>query len=134
MKILALVANAVLFIGLGPGFQLPAGSDPLEPAFYHVRAGEKVFTVRAAVSPAEKQLGLMHTENLEKDSGLLMIFKRERRVPIWMKNMLIPIDVAWISSGGMVVDVRSLPVCQVDPCQIYIPETQGQYTIQVFVA
>ena len=47
--------------------------------------------------------------------------------------MLIPIDVAWISSGGMVVDIRSLPVCQADPCQIYIPEMPATYVLEVAI-
>jgi uncharacterized membrane protein (UPF0127 family) len=133
MKIPALVANAVFFLGLGFGFQLPACSGSLEPAFYQVRAGSRVFTVRAAVSPAEKQLGLMYTENLQRDNGLLLIFKREQRVPIWMKNMLIPIDVAWIASSGEVVDKKSLPICRNDPCQTYIPKMPANYVLEVAV-
>jgi uncharacterized membrane protein (UPF0127 family) len=111
---------------------LPATPDSgNQPLFYQVRAADRIFIVEVATSPSQRQLGLMHRESLRENGGLLMVFNREHKVSIWMKNVLIPLDVVWISSTGEVVDSRSLPVCQANPCSIYQPEQPARYVLEV---
>jgi uncharacterized membrane protein (UPF0127 family) len=118
--------SVVLLLGA-----LSVYSDPDTPKFYEVRAGSMVFTVEAAITPAEKQLGLMNRARLGQDRGLLMIFNREYMVPIWMKNMLIPLDVVWISASGVVVDRATLPICRRAHCQSYVPSRPASYVLEV---
>lgn len=131
VKIVLTAVKPVLLLGLGLSSLLPAYAGRVEADFYRVTAGNRIFIAQVAVTPAEKQLGLMYRSGLEPNTGLLMIFQREHRVPIWMKNMLIPIDVAWISSSGEVVDKMTLPLCHVNPCQTYSPRMPARYVLEV---
>lgn len=125
----ALIISLSLYLML---LTLPATPDSgNEQLFYQVRAGDRVFSVEVAVSPAQKQLGLMHRKSLRQNGGLLMVFSREHKVLIWMKNVLIPLDVVWISSTGEVVDRKSLPVCHTNPCSIYEPQLPARYVLEV---
>jgi uncharacterized protein len=63
---------------------------------------------------SEKQaLGLGKRTNLEKNSGMLFPFNPKQDPSFWMKDMLIPIDIIWISDGNIVKidqDVPNLPI------------------------
>ena len=60
--------------------------------------------VDVADTPAERQKGLSGRESLLPETGLLFVFRKPAVQRFWMKGMLIPIDIIWIS-GGKVVGV-----------------------------
>jgi uncharacterized membrane protein (UPF0127 family) len=127
MKIvISVIMSTLLLLGA-----MPVLSDRDKPELYQVRAGKTVFTVETAITPAEKRLGLMNRASLEQDRGLLMIFSHEDRVPIWMKNMLIPLDVVWISASGVIVDQATLPICRSERCDTYFPSHPASYVLEV---
>lgn len=54
---------------------------------------------------ASRELGLSGRTEMKKDEGMLFVFDDEGRFPFWMKDMQFPIDILWISEGGVVVHV-----------------------------
>ena len=70
------------------------------------------FTVEVADSPEEKRIGLMFRESLAKDAGMLFDFgPTPQPVSMWMKNTLISLDMAFIDSKGVIVDMaQNTPV------------------------
>lgn len=52
--------------------------------------------------------GLMFRTELCKDCGMLFRFDRERLISMWMKNTLIPLDVAFFKSDGEIVDIKQM--------------------------
>jgi uncharacterized protein len=128
MKPALIIGLSLYLLSLALSATPDSGNELL---FYQVRAGERVFTVEVAASPSQKQLGLMHRKSLRENGGLLMTFSGERKVSIWMKNVLIPLDVVWISSTGEVVDRKSLPVCRTNPCSIYQPALPARFVLEV---
>jgi len=52
----------------------------------------------------EKMKGLSKRKNLSQDTGMLFVFKNKNRHAFWMKDMLFPIDIVYISDG-VVVDI-----------------------------
>jgi uncharacterized membrane protein (UPF0127 family) len=49
-------------------------------------------------------MGLMFRRKIK--GGFLMVFERERKVSIWTAGMLLPIDIAWIGSGGKILAAK----------------------------
>lgn len=52
--------------------------------------------------------GLMFRTELCQDCGMLFKFDRERLISMWMKNTLIPLDVAFFKRDGEIVDIKQM--------------------------
>lgn len=63
---------------------------------------EQGFSVDISDTPLKRQQGLSGREELGVDEGMLFIFERPAMHRFWMKDMLIPIDIIWISRGEVV--------------------------------
>jgi uncharacterized membrane protein (UPF0127 family) len=66
--------------------------------------------VRVQVSETlgERQRGLMFTESLPADQGMLFVFEREQILSFWMKNTPLPLSVAFIDRKGRIVEIRRM--------------------------
>lgn len=85
-----------------------------------------------AVTDQERQDGLMFRDNLPADHGMLFLFDVDGRVPFWMKNTFIPLDIIWLSASGEVVDVHAaVQPCRFDPCPNYEPSNPGRAVLEV---
>lgn len=128
MKTPGITQSAIFFSLLGWvvfALAVPIGTG------YRVKAGKQEFLVELADTKELQRRGLMNRETMHESHGLLMTFDYDRRVPIWMKNMQFPIDVAWLSSGGLVIDIKTLPVCKEAPCKVYYPVRPVRFVLEV---
>jgi len=98
---------------------------------YRLKAAGQVFLLEIADSKEQKARGLMHRQSMPASHGLLMVFKQDVAVPIWMKNVLFPLDVIWISHDGIVVDLKTLPQCSEDPCPVFRPRQTARFVLEV---
>ena len=74
-------------------------------------------SLELAITPKEKEAGLMYRDKLAPDSGMLFLFDTDDLLSFWMKNTLIPLDIIWFDATGRVVDVNTgLQPCRADPC------------------
>lgn len=70
------------------------------------KAGQRhTFNVWLARSPAEQTRGLMNVTEAElpHDKGMLFIFPYDQVLGFWMRNTIIPLDIAYIRSDGTIV-------------------------------
>jgi len=65
-------------------------------------------TLELADTDPKRQYGLMYRDSLCKDCGMVFVYDQPRQVSFWMKNTDIPLDIAYISEGGVVVQVETL--------------------------
>ena len=63
---------------------------------------EHEFNVDIADTALTRQRGLSGREHLADGEGMLFIFERPGLRRFWMKDMLISIDIIWISDGKVV--------------------------------
>lgn len=63
--------------------------------------------VEVAALPEERELGLMFRNSLKQNEGMLFVFKEGTGQRFWMKNTRIPLDIGYISTSGILLEVHS---------------------------
>lgn len=78
--------------------------------------------IELAQTPAQWEKGLSDRSDLGDLDGMIFVFTQYHIPIFWMKNMLFPIDMIWVS-GGKVVDITSnAPVETSDKLPTYSPK------------
>lgn len=76
-------------------------------AFYDIKGTKHCkFITELAVTEVEHAQGLMHRDFLPPDTGMLFIFDNEEIRHFWMRNTIISLDMIFIDSQWIVVDVH----------------------------
>ena len=101
-----------------------------------VTVGDTSFVVELAVTPAERSRGLSGHPPLADNEGMLFVFENEAKWTFWMKEMLFPLDMFWIDSGCVVVDItenapKPEPGQALQDLPRYFPKTLAQYVLEV---
>ena len=97
----------------------------------HSATGDHHVRVEVVTKTADQAQGLMYRRDLEQDSGMLFVFRREEPQSFWMKNTLIPLDMIFISRGLVIVDITTMQPCITDPCPDYTSTQPAQYVLEV---
>ncbi len=93
-----------------------------------------VFVLEIAATPAERARGLMHRENLAENAGMLFVFSQESPLNFWMKNTLIPLDILYMDSTGVVVDIQTMtpqPGAPDSELRTYPSAASAQYALEI---
>jgi len=65
-------------------------------------------TVEIARTDEERALGLMFRKKLPDGQGMLFVFDRDQQMSFWMKNTLIPLSIAFITSDGHILEIKDM--------------------------
>jgi len=74
-----------------------------------VRIGDVQVFVELALSEEERAQGLMFRPRMSADDGMLFVYPSEGYRTFWMGNTLIPLDIAFFSSDGTLLNVNETP-------------------------
>ena len=66
------------------------------------------FRLEIADDGTERSRGLMHRQSMPIDQGMLFVYDFEQELNFWMKNTLIPLDIAFFNDDLEVVDIQSM--------------------------
>ncbi len=119
-----------------PGLETPAATEPQAsqlPVSTIVNSlGERIpVQVEIADTDAERQTGLSGRPTLAEDAGMLFVFDQEQPLSFWMKDTLIPLSIAYISTEGRIVDIQDMqpldetPHPSAEPAQYALEVNQG---------
>lgn len=104
---------------------------PKQKGISQVCFSERCFKVEVADSPSEQERGLMFRENLEKDKGMLFVFKEEGNYPFWMNNTLIPLDIIWMNSNQEIVFIKEDAEPCGEICEPIDPKIKVKYALEL---
>ena len=121
----ALVAVGATF---APGDELRFGRGTAT-----VSTGEHkvVLRVEVARTEAQRQQGLMNRRSLGRDAGMVFQFPRATSGAFWMKDTLIPLDIAFYGPRGGILRIMQMKPCRADPCPVYDPKVAYRGALEV---
>lgn len=96
-----------------------------------VHLGDGVFLTRVARTDAERDKGLSDTRELRSDQAMLLVFDRDDKWSIWMKDMNYPIDIIWLDKDKKVVYIVKNAPPESYPYEQFVPKQEARYVLEV---
>jgi hypothetical protein len=73
--------------------------------------------VEIAEDSDSRRTGLMNRKSMDENHGMLFIFETDQKLSFWMKNTLIPLSIAYISSYGEILEIYDMKPESLRPVQ-----------------
>lgn len=90
------------------------------------------FDVEYVAEPGSRRQGLMGREHLPRTTGMLFDFPEGTQPAIWMRNMLISLDLLYINAEGRVAQIfANVPPCEAMPCEVYHAQEPLRFVLEV---
>jgi len=96
-----------------------------------VVVGDQLMLLAIADSPGLRAQGLMRVTDLGDLDGMLFYWRHEASGGFWMKDTLIPLDIAWFNEDGTYAGTASMVPCTEDPCPTYSPEGDPDFRFAI---
>lgn len=129
------ILTGLLFVGFLSGCAattLPIVPDVSVPIQLAAPDGTTVsLSVELARTPAEHAQGLQGRTSLAYGVGMLFVFAESAQRSFWMKDTLIPLDIAFFDERGQVVSVTSMEPCSADPCPSTVSRGPARFALEV---
>lgn len=120
---------SIMFVTLTSGVQA-APNLPRDVLLVERRDGVVVrIDIELAETAAARETGLMGRSALRARTGMLFDFGTHRRVKMWMKNTLIPLDMMFVDEDGEVIGIaeRTVP----HALDLIGPEKPIRYVLEI---
>lgn len=99
-----------------------------EPPHIRLDAAGHRLTAELAVTPAQRERGLMHRDALPDDHGMLFVYAVPERICMWMKNTRIPLSVAFLDGQGKIINIAEM---QPESLNIHCAESPARYALEM---
>ncbi len=86
--------------------------------------------VALALTPQQQAQGLMNVTDLPEGAGMLFVFPEEKMGSFWMKDTLIPLDIAFFDANRRLVGALTMVPCTSDPCATYSPGAAFKFAVE----
>ncbi len=89
----------------------PVASVERSPAGLRVTTldvGGHQVTAEVAERESQRERGLMERDSLPGDHGMLFVYSEPQTLSFWMRNTEVPLDIAFLSPDGVIVDIQQM--------------------------
>ena len=96
-------------------------------------AGMHRIDAQVAITPQERQTGLMYRKEMPAHEGMLFVFEQPSQQCFWMKNTLLPLTAAFIADDGTIVNLEDMKPqtldshCSAKPVRYVLEMNQGWF-------
>jgi hypothetical protein len=98
-----------------------------------IGAGMHLIETQVALTPAQRQIGLMFRKEMPQGEGMLFVFEQPTTQCFWMKNTLIPLTAAFVDDDGTIanlVDMKPQTLdshCSAKPVRYVLEMNEGWF-------
>ncbi len=71
-------------------------------------AGMHQIDAQLALTPEQRQIGLMFRKEMPQTEGMLFVFEQATQQCFWMKNTLLPLTAAFVADDGTIVNLADM--------------------------
>lgn len=71
-------------------------------------AGMYRIDAQVAMSPEQRQIGLMFRKDMPTQEGMLFVFEQPSTQCFWMKNTVLPLTAAFVADDGTIVNLADM--------------------------
>jgi uncharacterized protein len=109
----------------GESTRLPSlGPDEIPPSLAGrpltiAEVGDLQLRVAVADTPGSRSRGLMGIDDFGGLEGMVFVFDAPTETGFYMKDVPVPLDIAFVGADGSVLAVLTMPLCAADPCLTY---------------
>ncbi len=90
------------------------------------------FEVEIADTFLKKAIGLSFRKKLDKNKGMLFVFKKDQVISIWMFGVQIPLDIVWINDNNKVVHIeKNVQPCRGLICPVVFSKKSARYVLEI---
>lgn len=90
----------------------------------------KTFSVEVAKTEAELKKGLSGHKPLLDNEGMIFLFDREDTYGFWMRDMLFPIDIIWLTKDWKITHIENSIAPETYP-KVYSSTFPSKYVLEV---
>ena len=98
-----------------------------------LQAGMFQIDAQVAATPAQREIGLMHRQEMPTHEGMVFVFEQASKQCFWMKNTLLPLTAAFVDEDGTIVNLADMktqtldPHCSDKPVRFVLEMNQGWF-------
>jgi len=101
-----------------------------DEAHYTIYVGSVAVDLTVADEHDERVLGLSGVSSLGDSQGELFIFDNDAKHGMWMKDMLIPIDIIWIDKQLQVIHILENVQPSTYP-EVFAPPADARFVVEM---
>lgn len=96
-------------------------------------AGMHLIDAQVALTPEQRQTGLMFRKEMPQQEGMLFVFEAPTQQCFWMKNTLLPLTAAFVADDGTIVNLADMkpqttePHCSAQPVRYVLEMNKGWF-------
>ncbi|MEO7886385.1 MAG: DUF192 domain-containing protein [Polaromonas sp.] len=96
-------------------------------------AGMRLIDAQVALTPEQRQIGLMFRKDMPQQEGMIFVFEQPARQCFWMKNTLLPLTAAFVADDGTIVNLADMkpqttdPHCSAQPVRFVLEMNKGWF-------
>lgn len=111
--------------------QMDLQRTPLSIGMYRI-------DTQLAVTPLQREVGLMFRKEMPQAEGMLFIFEQPEKQCFWMKNTILPLTAAFVADDGRIVNLADMKPqtetthCSDEPVRYVLEMNQGWFAKKNF--